>query len=752
MLSTTKQPNKPVDRLGLVIALIPAGIALYLGSLIQTIMAGATLEWSVSWVPSLGVEFALLVDGLSLLFGLIISGVGALVIIYAAAYLAGKSLLRLFYIYILLFMTAMLGVVFSRNLMTTFVFWELTSLSSYLLIGFYHQKNASRKAALQALLVTGSGGLVLLVGILLLGNLTGSFDIVVLASQSGAIQIDALYPVILVLILIGAFSKSAQFPFHFWLPNAMEAPAPVSAYLHSATMVKAGIFLLARLTPILGGTQLWTQIIVPVGAFTMLLSAGLSLGQTDLKRILAYSTLSVLGMLTFLLGLGSPLAIKTALVLLVAHALYKGALFLAAGAVDHETGSREITILSGLRGIMPLTALAASLAALSQAGLPLLFGFISKELIYETTLDWHQNPVVLTALPLIANILLVAAAGLVALKPFYGQLQKTPKTPHEAPWPMTLGPLLLSLLSLSAGIFPQRIGETLIAPAAAATLGEAVKVKLALWHGFTPMLTLSAVTVLLGAVIYVYQQPLRMYIQNFDLGSRIGPSRLYLASLTLLERLATRLTRNIQNGSLPRYILIVVLASLGLIGFSLQGVHWDNVFRLPAGVHFYEWLIVLIIPIATLAAVRAHSRLAAVAALGAVGFSIAMIYTLFGAPDLAMTQFAIETLTVILFVLVLYRLPRFVRYTDKVTRTRDAVVAISAGVMMTVLVLLVTATPLTSRLTPFFAENSYPLAKGRNIVNVILVDFRGIDTLGEITVLVVAAIGVLALMKMSSEN
>lgn len=742
---TENTAKRKVDPLGIWVALIPTAMAIFFTTLIQPIQAGEILRLTFAWIPSLGVELAFMVDGLSLLFGLIISGVGALVMLYAAAYLAGKSQFKLFYIYILIFMIAMLGVVFSRNLIALFVFWELTSLSSFLLIGFYHEKNASRKAALQALFVTGSGGLVLLVGILLLGDIAGSFDIITLISQAASIQGAELYPAILILVLVGAFTKSAQFPFHFWLPNAMEAPAPVSAYLHSATMVKAGIFLLARLTPILGGTALWMGIVVTVGAITMLLSAWLSLGQTDLKRILAYSTLSILGMLTFLLGLGSSLAIKTAMVLLVAHALYKGALFLTAGAVDHETGSRDITQLSGLRRVMPFTALAAGLAALSQAGIPPLFGFISKELVYETTLD----SIWLTALVFITSVLLVAVAGLVSIKPFFGPQGETPKSAHEAPWPMTSAPLLLSALSLIIGLFPGFLGKMLIAPAAQATYGEPIKVKLALWHGITPMLILSVITVLLGFGLYRIRIPARKLIQKLNVGPHIGPGQIYVYSLTYLDKFANNLTLFLQNGSLPRYLLTVLLAALGLIGVPLLlNTPWEGVFRLPREVRFYEWVLVIIILGATFSAVRVRSRLAAVAALGAVGFSIAMIYTLFGAPDLAMTQFAIETLTVILFVLVLYRLPRFARYTGRKSRARDAIIAIGAGIMMTVLVLVVTATPLTSRLTPFFAENSYTLAKGRNIVNVILVDFRGIDTLGEITVLTVAAIGVLALMKM----
>jgi multicomponent Na+:H+ antiporter subunit A len=748
------QINARHDRLGYGVALIPAALFVFLLVLTPEIVSGNTLSLSFPWVPSLGVEFSLFVDGLSLIFGLIITLIGALVVLYAGAYLAGNKQIKRFYLYILIFMLAMLGVVFSRNLITMFVFWELTSISSYLLIGFYHEKEASRKAALQALLVTAGGGLLLLVGILLLGLVSNSYDVQALQNQTAIIQASPLYGAILILILMGAFTKSAQFPFHFWLPGAMEAPAPVSAYLHSATMVKAGIYLIARLTPVLGGTSLWMSLVVTVGCITMLLGAWMALGKTDLKRILAYSTVSVLGMLTFLLGLGNNLAVKAAMTLLIAHALYKGTLFLAAGSVDHETGTRDILRLGGLRRLMPLTAAVVALAALSQAGIPPLLGFISKELLYEVSLETEPYALIFTGLALLTSVLLVTAAALVALRPFWGKLVDTPQKAHEAPWQMSFGPLVLVSLSLLFGLFPGWTGSTLVAPAVSAVMGETVKVKLALWHGITPMLILSLVTIALGALFYLVHTRIRTFVQRIDFGPRLGPQKLYQASLQGLDRLSEFQTRYIQNGSLPNYMMTVVIFAVFLIGVSLiRGTDWSILSASWGGdLRLYEIFFPVIILVATIAVVRSQSRLAAVAAMGAVGFSVAMIYILYGAPDLAMTQFAIETLTVILFVLVLYRLPRFASYSRQTSRFRDAVVAILAGAMMTLLVLAVTSTPLVSRLSPYFSENSYLLAKGRNIVNVILVDFRGIDTLGEITVLAVAAIGVFALMRLKAEE
>jgi multicomponent Na+:H+ antiporter subunit A len=749
-----EKANQPkFDMLAYGIAAIPALIFVFVLTFLPVVISGGNATGSYSWVPSLGIKISYLVDGLSLLFGLIITLIGTLVILYAGSYLAGKKQLGRFYSFIIFFMLAMLGVVFSRDLLSLFIFWELTSISSFLLIGYYHEKEASRKAALQALLVTGGGGLAMLAGFLLLGMTAESYDLPTIFSQAEAIQANSLYPAILILVLLGAFTKSAQFPFHFWLPGAMEAPAPVSAYLHSATMVKAGIYLIARLTPALGGTALWTSIIVPVGAITMILSAIVAMHQTDLKRILAYSTVSVLGMLTFLLGFGTGLAIKAAVVLIIAHALYKGTLFLAAGAVDHETGTRDILQLGGLRKYMPITALAVGLAALSQAGLPPLFGFISKELLYEVTLAAGSNGPLWTGVALLTSVFLVAVAGVVAIRPFFGKFNETPNEPHEAPWQMTLGPIILASTGLLFGLFPGWTGNTIVAPAVASILGEPYKVKLALWHGVNPMLILSIITILLGIGLYALQKPARKLIRKLDPGPILGPGRLYQLSWKGIEWFAQFQTRILQNGSLQNYLLTVILAAVILIGLPLieQTVILQNLGGLGE-LRLHEIAIAAIILVASIAVVRARSRLAAVAALGVVGFGVAMIYIFYGAPDLAMTQFSIETLTVILFVLVLYRLPRFAIYSGRLTRFRDALVAIAGGVMMTTLVLVVTSTPLLSRLTPYFAENSYTLAKGRNIVNVILVDFRGIDTLGEIVVLAVAATGVYALMKLRDDK
>ena len=738
---------------GPLFALYPAAAALFFASRAGQIAQGRPVTASLDWVPSLGVNLAFHVDGLALLFALLICGIGALVLIYAGGYLRGHPGLPRFYAFLLLFMGAMLGLVLAGNVLTLFVFWELTSISSYLLIGFDHERRAARSAALQALLVTGGGGLALLIGLLLLGQVAGTYDLPELLGRGDAVRGDALYLPILLLVLAGAFTKSAQFPFHFWLPGAMEAPTPVSAYLHSATMVKAGVYLLARLSPGLGGTEPWLWIVTGAGLATTLVGGFLALYRTDLKQILAYSTVSALGTLVLLLGLGTERAAKAAMVFLLAHALYKGAMFMIAGAVDHETGTRDVERLGGLRRAMPVTAWIALLAAVSLAGFGPVFSFIGKEMLLEAVLESPAR-LLLAPAAVIAGALFVAVAGIVGVRPFFiGTLKETPKHPHEAPPSLWLGPALLAVLGLVLGLFPRIVSRSLVAPAAASVLGRAEPVDLALWHGINAALGLSVVSVAVGLLLYRGWAALRHTTTGVERFFAWGPVRFYNLGLDALNRIARAQTRLIQNGNLRHYLLTIMGTTAVLVLGTLASDALARPFPAPrdglwADLRAYEALIAVLILAAAITAVRMPHRLGAVAALGVVGYGVALLYILFGAPDLAMTQFMIETLTVLLFVFVFYHLPRFGTLSSRPAHVRDALVALAFGGMITALILAAAAVPPDLVLTPYFAENSRPLAHGRNIVNVILVDFRGIDTLGEITVLAIAAVGVHALLKL----
>jgi multicomponent Na+:H+ antiporter subunit A len=732
---------------GWVLAALPLALFCFFATQIAPISIGSTLIESYPWIPDLGVTFSLRLDGLSLLFGLLISGIGTLIFIYAGGYLRGDPQIGRLYSFLMMFMASMLGLVLSDNLLLLFIFWELTTVSSYLLIGYKHHYEKARKAALQGMLVTGAGGLAMLAGFVLLANSGGSFTISSLFSQASAIQADPLYTAIFALVALGAFTKSAQFPFHFWLPGAMEAPSPVSAYLHSATMVKAGVFLLARLSPVLGGTATWQTTLVVVGSITLLAGYLLAVLQTDLKRILAYTTVAALGTLVMLLGIGGDDGIKAAMTFLLAHALYKGALFMAAGTIDHETGTRDIRQLGGLLRAMPYTGIAATLAALSFAGVPLLFGFVGKELVYKAALI--STPVI--ALAVIANILGVAAAGLAVAGVFYGKnTQKPPKKPHEGPIALWIGPLILATGSIVLGIMPS-LANGLIGAAAGAVANKSKTVELVLWPGIEGAnglaLALSALTLIVGIGLYSGRQLLFTAATRSAGLMAYGPEGMYHAALRALVRIADWQTRLLQSGSLRTYLAYILITLLGLAGITLA-------LRVPFSLpqlsipQIHEVGIAVIMLIATVVLLRATSRLVAVIALGVVGYGVALVFLYYGGPDLAMTQFTIETLSVVLFVLVLYRLPRYAQLTTRSQHVRDGVLAAVCGGLFLTLTIAALVAATDSRLTPYFAENSLKLANGLNVVNVIIVDFRGFDTLGEITVLGVAALGIYALIAM----
>jgi multicomponent Na+:H+ antiporter subunit A len=494
---------------GWVLAVVPAALTFWFTGFIPEIASGGTVREVVPWIPGLNVNLSFYLDGLSLTFALLICGIGTLIVIYSGGYLHGDPMLPRFFLFILAFMASMLGVVLADNVISLIVFWELTSVTSFLLIGYLHDSAQSRRSALQALLVTSMGGLVMMAGLILLGITGGSFELTELVGQAGMLREHPYYLAILILILAGTFTKSAQFPFHFWLPNAMDAPTPVSAYLHSATMVKAGVYLMARLAPTLGGTEVWTVTLVSFGAVTALLGAILAVRQTDLKRILAYTTVTALGQLTMLIGIGGTYAVETFTVYLLAHACYKGALFMGVGAVDHETGTRDVTRLGGLPRLMPVSAAAIGLAAMSNAGLPPFLGFIGKEFMYSSTVGMSDAGMAwlgwaATFAMVGANALLIVTAGLVFVKPFLGlRTEAADDSVHEAPVSLWLGPVVLSAFGLGLGVFNGALERWFVAPVAASLAGAPVDVHVYLWGGFTVPLALSVVTVALGVWMYL---------------------------------------------------------------------------------------------------------------------------------------------------------------------------------------------------------------------------------------------------------
>ena len=735
------------DRAGWWLALLPAGLtAWYLGYL-PRVAAGESVHEVSAWVPRLDVNLAMRMDGLSLLLALIVTGIGTAVVVYAGGYLRGDPNLPRFYLILLAFMGAMLGVVTADDFISLFVFWELTSITSFFLVGYKHEQAESRASALQALLVTAGGGLAMLAGFLLIIAATGTTSISGVIADPSALLASPMLPAVVVLVALGAFTKSAQFPFHFWLPNAMAAPTPVSAYLHSATMVKAGVYLLARMAPVFAGVPLWVWTLSLVGGVTVVVAAALALLRRDSKALLAYSTVVALATMVMLIGIGGTYAGEALVVFLLAHALYKAPLFMVAGSVDHEAGTRDVTALGGLGRVMPVTFVTAVVAGVSAAGLPPLFGFVAKELAYEALLAgpaWLLVPLV----P--ASAVLLVIAVLVAWKPFAGRALVAPKpVVHEAPPAMLIGPALLAAAGLLLGVAPWLLGDALLVPAAAAVIGAPYAFDLYLWHGFTSALFLSMLTVTLGLFAAWRWRALHDAIRDRVGAVRYGPAAVYQGFVDGLVPFAKAFTRRVQPEDLRSHLLVIVgvaVVATGITGLFKGG----PAIRLahPVG-FFYEYAVLAVAIAAAVAVLTATSRLVAITSIGVLGFTIAILFVFFAAPDLAITQFLVETLIVIIVALVLIRLPSgsLRRPGRRAHRLASAAIAIAGGVVITALTLAVTAGPLDPRLALYFAAESYPSALGRNIVNVILVDFRAIDTLGEITVLVAAAIGVFALLR-----
>ncbi|MDJ0842023.1 MAG: proton-conducting transporter membrane subunit [Acidobacteriota bacterium] len=733
----------PRRGLGYLAAIFPAAVLAATIPVTGSVLQGVPYVEHFAWAPSLDLSLSLYLDGLSLLFVWLISGIALVVFTYAGIYMAGSQYAGRFFTYLVLFTVSMLGLVTAGNLVSLFVFWELTSITSYLLIGFKAHSAESRAAALRALLVTGGGGLALLAGILLLGSAGGSMELSVLLERGDIIQAHGSYVAITILVLLGALTKSAQAPFHFWLPGAMAAPTPVSAFLHSATMVKAGVYLVARLNPVLGGTDWWTLPLVTIGAFTMIMGALRAPFKYDLKQILAYSTLSVLGMLMMLLGLGHDKAVKAALVVLAAHGLYKASLFLTAGTLDTATGSRDVRELAGLRGPLRPLFITGLLGAVSMIGIPPLAGFLAKETLLEAVLSAQFAQAVLLPVTAVAGVGLIVAAWSAGVKPFLG----TPGSMDCRPISPVLwaAPLVPAVFGLVLGVFPSLLGP-LVQTAAGNVAGTPFEIKLALWHGFTPALFLSA-AMLAAGVLSVAANPLRFVREDaLPYLRSLHASSLFDSGFNLAMKLAKRTAGLLDGRSLSYGLSIILLAFLMLGGIALSRTGLLPVPQLTR----FDWSeagIGLLIVAGALVVLFARSMLVAAAALGAVGFGIAMLFFFYGAIDLAITQILVETLMVLLFVLVVYAFPQFKRLSSGAHIARDALIAGALGLFITMMIWIAGVVQIQEPISEFHARASVPEAYGRNIVNVTLVDFRALDTFGEIIVLMIAALGVTALMK-----
>jgi multicomponent K+:H+ antiporter subunit A len=743
--------------------LVSTVAAAWILSLFPRVRDGGVIRETVSWIPSLGLDLSLRIDGFAWMFGVLVTVIGALVCLYARYYMSPDEGVARFYALFLAFMGAMLGVVFSGNLVQLVIFWELTSLASFLLIGYWHHRLDARRGARMALVVTGAGGLALLGGVVVLGHVVGSYELDVVLAAGDLVRAHPLYPVALVLIVTGALTKSAQFPFHFWLPRAMAAPTPVSAYLHSATMVKAGVFLLARLWPTLSGTELWFWLVGGAGATTLLLGAYIAMFQDDLKGLLAYSTVSHLGLITLLFGLNSPLAAVAGVFHIINHATFKASLFMAAGVVDHETGTRDIRRLSGLIHSMPRTGALALVASGAMAGVPLLNGFLSKEMFFAETVFLSSHRVVEVALPVLATL-----AGIFAVvyslrfgyDIFFGPPSTDlPRQPKEAPRWMRVPIALLVFACLIVGVAPaSSIGPALAAAARPVVGGVLPPYSLAVWHGFGAPLVMSLVAILGGVVAYLWLRAprRRARFQDVPFVDRLNGRRLFegaLVWLTCLARAALRFasTRRLQ-AQMSRIVLVVLLLAL----LAARGISfgWGDRERLPASYAFVLWWVIGMVCAVGAAVMAKFHRLVAITFMGGAGLVTCLTFMWFSAPDLALTQIVVEVVTTVLFLLGLRWLPMRVEQPSSrdprrhvARRARDLLLAIGAGSGLAALSYAMLTRPAPHSISPFFLSRALPQGGGTNVVNVMLVDFRAFDTIGEITVLGAVALTVYALLR-----
>lgn len=726
---------------------------------------GGVIREEFMWLPSLGLNFVLRMDGFAWLFSMLVLGIGTLVALYARYYMSPDDPVPRFFAFFLAFMGAMLGLVISGNLIQIVFFWELTSLFSFLLIGYWHHRADARRGAYMALMVTGAGGLCLLAGVMLLGHIVGSYDLDQVLAAGDQIRAHSLYPAMLALVLIGALSKSAQFPFHFWLPHAMAAPTPVSAYLHSATMVKAGVFLLARLWPSLSGSEEWFWIVGGAGAITLLLGAYCAMFQNDLKGLLAYSTISHLGLITLLLGLNSPLAAVAAVFHILNHATFKASLFMAAGIIDHESGTRDIRKLSGLVKLIPFTATLAMVASASMAGVPLLNGFLSKEMFFAETVFISSTAWVEFALPLIATIagtFSVAYALRFTVDVFFGPpATNLPHTPHEPPRWMRAPVELLVFTCLLVGIFPAQVVGSILAAAALPVVGGVLpEYSLAIWHGWNAPMIMSLVAMSGGVVLYLLlrKQLKRGRFKYPPIISYFNGKRGFERSLVVMMRGVRKIERRISTKRLQTQLFLLVLAAVvaGLIPMLNSGLSWGDRPKIPGSIVFVTlWLLAIACALGAAWQAKYH-RLAALTMVSVCGLMTCVTFVWFSAPDLALTQLVVEVVTTVLILLGLRWLPRRIEEVSplpsslrkaRIRRLRDFLLSTVVGGGMALLSYAMLTRQTPNDISSFYLSRALPEGGGSNVVNVMLVDFRGFDTLGEITVLGAVALTVYALLR-----
>ncbi|MCL7411870.1 MAG: DUF4040 domain-containing protein [Methanosarcinaceae archaeon] len=748
-------------------------IFLLIAKVAPIIIHGDTVSGGVSWLPSVGLEFSIYADGLSMLIGFLASGIGVIIMSYSNGYMSQKEDLPRYYKWLLLFMGSMIGMVFSANTIQLFIFWELTSITSFMLIGYWRNKPESIYGATKSLVLTASGGLVMFAGFLLLSSITGTFDIpTILHSESliSAIHEHKFFLLTLTLIFIGAAAKSAQGPFYVWLPNAMEAPTPVSAFLHSATMVKAGIYLVARIHPIFSGTDAWFYLVAGTGMATMVVAGFLAFRQTDIKAILAYSTISQLGYLMTMYGYTTQhepgIGVAAATFHLLNHATFKACLFLVAGIVAHEASTRDIRKLGGLRREMPITFIIASIGALSMAGIPPLNGFLSKEMFYESSIEMgaaigSPYTILIPAIAVLGGVFTFAYSIKLIDGIFLGKRHddELPNHIHDPGATMLIPAAFLAFLVILFGLVPSIPVHNIVEPTTAGILLEHVELHVKLWHGFTPSLFMTMFTFIIGLLVYSKYDAIATWQDRFnERHSAVSINYHYDAVVNNARSSAHKISAIIQPGTVKTYMsavlaLIVVLVFIPIVLLGANII--PHTLNFNFNIAPYEILLMLLMVIAAIAATILPGYLPAIIALSALGYMVSMLFIYLKAPDLALTQVLVETLSTIIFLLAIVKIPqKFKETISKTTFARDAI--ISVAIASTVFIMLINATqgivsPFES-LSHYFIENSLSLAGGHNIVNVIIVDFRGYDTLGEISVLCLAALGVYNLIHSRSEE